>query len=137
MPPIVISQSPQITVLYHPEGRIIHHEVHANLRGTEYRDALTAGMEAMKKYGAKKWLSDDRKNAVFSPDDLTWSRDVWGPEVIKAGWKYWAIVMPARPLARIRMEEGAEVMPTVGVTTKIFDDPTEAMKWLRSQQTTD
>ena len=133
MPPMTILDTPQITVLYHPESKIIHHEVHDNVHGQDFRDALMAGVEAMKKYGAKKWLSDDRKLTVFSPDDLAWTRSVWRPEVIKLGWKYWAIVQPERTLARMRIEERAEALPKEGVTTKLFSDPDEAMKWLKAQ----
>ena len=133
MPPVTVFKSRQITVLYHPEAKIIHHEVHENVHGKDFRDALTAGVQAMRKYGAKKWLSDDRKHTVFTPDDLAWAKDVWTPEVLKAGWKYWAIVRPQRPLARIRMEESADAFPQMGVTTKLFGDPDEAMRWLKSQ----
>ena len=133
MPPITILENQQITVLYHPDTKIIHHECHENVHGPDFREGLMAGAEAMKKYGAKKWLSDDRKHTVFTPDDLAWTKDVWRPAVLKAGWKYWAIVEPERPLARIRIEERAETMTKLGVTTKLFTDPDEAMKWLKAQ----
>jgi hypothetical protein len=40
--------------------------------GKDFRDALMSGVEAMKRYGANKWLSDDRKNPVLNSDDRQW-----------------------------------------------------------------
>jgi len=133
MPPIIILETPQITVRYHPDAKIIHHEMHAYTHGKDFRDALMAGVEAMKKYGAHKWLSDDRKNPILNSDDRQWGEDVWLPEVIRAGWKYWALVEPEKALARVRMEERAETFRKQGVTVKSFTDSDEAMKWLKSQ----
>lgn len=133
MPPITILDTPQITVWYHPDTKIVHHEIHQYLHGQDFHDALMAGVEAFKRYGARKWLSDDRKNPVLSPDDQQWARDVWGPAVTRAGWKYWAIVEPEGALARIRMKERADRYSKLGVTVKVFNDPGEAMKWLKSQ----
>ena len=133
MPPIIILDTPQITVQYHPEGKIIHHEMHDYTHGKDLRDGLMAGVEAMKKYGATKWLSDDRKNVVLNLDDRQWGEDVWLPAVIEAGWKYWALVEPEKALARARMEERAEVFKKRGVTVRSSTDPDEAMKWLKSQ----
>jgi hypothetical protein len=133
MPPVTILDTPQITVWYYPESKIIHHQMHQYTHGKDFRDALTAGVEAMRKHGAKKWLSDDRKNPVFSAEDQQWAQEVWAPQVIKAGWKYWAIVLPERALAKFRMEERAERYSKVGVTVKTFTDPDEALRWLKSQ----
>jgi hypothetical protein len=133
MPPIMVLDTPQITVRYYPENKIVHHEMHQYTHGKDFRDALMAGLDAMKRNGARKWLSDDRKNPVFNADDQQWAREVWSPAVIKAGWKYWAIVEPERALARARMEERAERYSQLGVTVKTFSDPEEALKWLKSQ----
>lgn len=133
MPPIVILDTPQITVRCDPDAKIIHHEMHEYTHGKDFRDALMAGVEAMKKYRANKWLSDDRKNPVLNADDREWGEEVWAPAVMKAGWKYWAIVQPEKALARVRMEERGEAFSNRGVTVKFFSDPGEAMKWLKSQ----
>jgi hypothetical protein len=133
MPPTVVLDTKQITVRYYPDSRIIHHEMHEYTHGKDLRDALMAGLDAMKRYGANKWLSDDRKNPVFNADDQQWAREVWAPLVVKAGWKYWAIVEPEKALARVRMEASAERYAKLGVTVKTFDSPDEALKWLKSR----
>jgi hypothetical protein len=133
MPPLAILETPQITVWYYADSKIVHHQMHQYTHGKDFRDALMAGVEAMRKYGAKKWLSDDRKTPLLDPDDQAWAREVWQPAVVAAGWKYWAIVEPERALARIRLEERAERYSKLGVTVKVFHDPDEALRWLKSQ----
>jgi hypothetical protein len=58
---ITIEQNDYATMYYHPESKIVHHEFHKFIYGDVFRAFLLKGTETMKKYGATKWLSDDRK----------------------------------------------------------------------------
>ncbi len=118
---------------YHPDKHIVHHQFHKFLHGKAFRDALTAGTEAMKKYGARKWLSDDRGNSAIPKDDLEWADTEWFPRTKAAGWKYWAIVQPENVIGQMNIQRIARQRMEQGVTTKFFSDPQEAMKWLESQ----
>ena len=133
MSPITIYESDQVTVWYHPDEKIIHHQMHQYTHGEDFRKALMAGMEAMKQNSAQKWLSDDRNNPVLHPEDQHWATDVWQPLVITAGWKYWAIVQPLHSLAKLRMHNLAEEYAALGVTVELFSDPDKALAWLKSQ----
>jgi hypothetical protein len=133
MPAITIFATAQITIWYHPDTRIIHHQMHQYTHGKDFRDALMVGLEAMKRYRAHKWLSDDRKMPVMTPEDQQWGTEVWQPLILKAGWKYWAVVRPKHTLAAMRMEKLAEKYTMLGVTVKLFDEPDEAMRWLVSK----
>lgn len=133
MSAIRIFDHEQITIWYYPEKKIIHHQIHKYVYGQVYRDAMMAGLEGMKKYGAHKWLSDDRKNPVIAPEDRTWSKEVWHPLVIKAGWKYWAIVQPDRVIAKTRIERIADMVALSGLAVRIFSDVDDAMAWLEQQ----
>ncbi len=133
MSTIQVFDCEQITMWYYPEKKIIHHQIHKYTYGQVYRDAFMAGLETMKKYGACKWLSDDRNNPVLDPEDRKWSQEVWHPLVMQAGWKYWAIVQPDRVIARTRMERLAEMLAFSGLTAQIFSSVDEAMAWLEQQ----
>ncbi len=133
MPPTTILETEQITIWYHPEEKVVHHQMHEYTHGQDFRDALMAELEVMKKYGARRLLSDDRGNTVMTPEDREWSLEVWQPKVIAAGWKHWAIVQPEHALAKLRMEKFAETYTKLGINVKIFSDPEAAMKWLVSQ----
>lgn len=133
MPAITIFEDEQISLWYYPETKIIHHQMHEYTHGRSFRTALMAGADAMKKYQAQKWLSDDRNNPVLRPDDQQWGIDVWTPKIIAAGWKYWAIVQPEYMAAKLRMGKLAEMYSKLGVTVEFFSAPEEAMAWLENQ----
>jgi len=133
MEAVTLYDHEQVTVWYYPEKKMIHHKMHQYLHGQIFREALMAGAEAMQKYRALKWLSDDRNNPVLNPEDQQWGIDVWQPKVIEAGWKYWAIIQPEQFVAKMRMMKLAEMYASLGVTVQMFSDPDEAMKWLENQ----
>jgi hypothetical protein len=130
---IVILENDQVSIWYHPHAGIIHHQMHEYAHGEVFRSSLLAGADAMKKYRAHKWLSDDRNNPVLKPDDLQWAFDTWEPKVLALGWKCWAVVQPEHVVAKIRMSKLVERYLEKGVTAQLFSDPNAAMKWLVSQ----
>jgi hypothetical protein len=120
------------TMWYHPDKKIIHHEIHKFIYGEEFQNLLLTGTAAMKKYKAEKWLSDDRTNTVVRKADMAWGDENWVPQTIEAGWKYWAIVNPAQVIARTNMKQLARAYAALGVSVKMFTDPDEAIEWLDS-----
>lgn len=122
-----------ITVWYHSDTKIIHHQFHKFAHGQALRDALSAGAETLKKNGAKKWLSDDRKNTVVNDEDLQWTSTVWRSMVTKAGWKYWAIVLPEKAVGKMNMNRIIADYANTGVTVQLFSDPDDGLKWLEDQ----
>jgi hypothetical protein len=133
MPPVTVLETPSVTLWYHPDARIVHHEIRKFVTGKEFRDLLTAGSDQLKKNVARKWLSDDRGQWTLAKDDLTWSETTWAPQVARAGWKYWAIVRAEKVLAQVAMERLATKYSGLGVTARFFTDPREALTWLEQQ----
>lgn len=131
--PITIIDSPVVTLWYHPDKKIVHHQIHKFVAGKDFREFLMAGYEVLRKNMARKWLSDDRSNMVLGKADMDWSQSEWAPQVAKAGWKYWAIVRPEKVLATVAMERLAAKYAALGVTAKFFTDPRDAMTWLETQ----
>jgi hypothetical protein len=88
----------------------------------------------MKKNKAQKWLSDDRKNTLISQEDLNWTRDVWSPSAITAGWRYWALLPPEKAAGKLNMNRILKYYAdNTDVTVKIFSNPDEGLKWLIDQ----
>jgi hypothetical protein len=133
MSDIVVLDNESITLWYHPEKKIVHHEMHKFTFGKAFQDALTEGVELLKQNKAQKWLSDDRMNPVLTKEDTDWAVSQWFPQTVKAGWKYWAIVQPKQIIGKINMEKFAQQYAEHGIVAKMFSDPSEAMKWLESQ----
>ena len=130
MPPIKILDDANITMWYYPETKILHHQIHQFFCGKPFREALMKGADVFQKYGAQKWLSDDRMETALSKEDLEWGDLEWFPRVAKLGWKYWAIVMPEKVIGQVTMKKLAEKYSAAGVTTKMFSNPDSAKDWL-------
>ncbi|MBL8156771.1 MAG: hypothetical protein JNM70_21520, partial [Anaerolineae bacterium] len=65
------------TLVFHEEQKIVHHTFHKPIGGDDFRAVLNNGVEMMRKYGAHKWLSDDRNNSALSDADTEWSKTNW------------------------------------------------------------
>ncbi|MDR3577470.1 MAG: hypothetical protein P4L50_26710 [Anaerolineaceae bacterium] len=133
MADVIVIDNDSITMWYHPDKKIVHHEMHKFTFGKPFREALNQGVELMKKNKAQKWLSDDRLNPVLTKEDTEWAQTNWFPETLKAGWKFWAIVQPQQIIGKINMEGFAKQYAEYGIVAKLFSDPKDAMNWLESQ----
>ncbi len=136
MSDIIVFDSEQITVVYVRETKIIHHTIHKPVGGQPLRDALIAGSEAMRKYGACKWLSDDRKNGPLPQEDLVWSATFWQPYTIKNGWKYWALVVPTELVSAGTLTPVIESLYELGLCMMVFSTLEEAQEWLNAKPNT-
>lgn len=130
MPAITIVDDENISIWYHPESKILHHQIHRFFYGKPWRDAFNKGAEAFLKYGAYKYLSDDRQIATLTKEDQEWGENDWSPRLVKAGWRYWAIVMPEKVIGQVTLKKAAANQSASGVTTRIFSSPEEAKQWL-------
>ena len=89
---LTIIDTEAASLRYYPATRIVHHEIRRFIHGPQLRALLLEGVRAFRKYGANKWLSDDRGNGPLKPEDAAWASAEWSPQVMAAGWKYWALV---------------------------------------------
>lgn len=118
------------TLDYISEYGIVHHRFLQPIGGEAFRNVLTTGVELLRRHGGTKWLSDDRGNTALSPEDTEWSKTSWFPSAKAAGWKYWALVVPADIYARINLTEFVESYYEQGLRIMVFTDPKVAMDWL-------
>jgi len=130
MSEIFIVDNENITVKCIPEKKLIYHIIHQPFSGQPFRDAINAGTEALKMYGATKWLSDDRKNGPLSQEDAEWGFTDWNPRAIRAGWKYWAMVVPESVVAAGSLAPTIEDLYRLGLRVMVFSDVDRAMAWL-------
>ena len=68
-----------------------------------------------------------------SSEDYEWSTREWRPKAIKAGWRYWALVLPLKIVGQLTMQRILRLYEEGPVTVKLFSDPDEARAWLESQ----
>jgi len=131
--PLIIYESGYATVYFHPKSKIVHHEFHKPAEGEYFRNTLNAGLDAFRDRGGAKWLSDDRRNNVVRQDDEVWARTSCVPAVQAAGWQQWAIVKPMTPEGQLNMNRHALNFATLGINTRFFQEPAEALAWLVAQ----
>lgn len=129
----VIIDNDFATLQYHPEAKIVHHKFHKFMFGQPFRDVMLKGLEVFKENDCQKWLSDDRGNPVMNPRDKAWGDANWAPNVIAAGWKYWALVMPEKVVGQMSMQQMVEQFRQIGIAVYVTDDPDKALQWLESQ----
>ncbi len=121
-----------VTLWHHPEDKIVHHHFHKFIHGDTFREVLLKGLEIFREQDACKWLSDDRDNSALPKDDGIWAITEWSPQVMEAGWKYWAIVLPDKVLGQTNMNQFMKHYIEQGLVVTVFEDPDEALVWLKS-----
>jgi len=127
---ITLIENKYATLVHQPDTKIVYHTFHQPIGGEEFRNILNTGAETMEKYKATKWLSDDRENSALSPEDTEWSKSNWFPRALKAGWKYWALVVPQDIMAQLNLKEFIDLYFEQGLRIMVFTKPEEAMEWL-------
>ena len=118
------------TLVYNEDKKLVHHTFLQPIGGQEFRNVLLAGLDCFKKYGATKWLSDDRLNSALSREDGKWATQEWSKMVLDAGWKTWALVVPHDIMGRLNLIEFVNLYHKQGVRVNVFTDPDAAISWL-------
>jgi len=127
---IKIIENEYATLVYHPDEKIVHHTFLKPIGGEEFRNVLDTGAKTLKDNKASKWLSDDRANMAMSSEDTAWSKENWFPRAVRAGWKYWALVVPQDIMGRMNMKEFVDSYLDQGLRIMVFSKPEKAMEWL-------
>ncbi|HEX2908305.1 MAG TPA: hypothetical protein VHO69_15645 [Phototrophicaceae bacterium] len=132
MPNVTLYDSDYITVEYWPDKALIYHTIHQPMSNhlAEFKEALNAGTDALQKYKVRKWLSDDRKNDSLTPEGNDWSLNEWQPRTIKAGWQYWAMVVPEDLAAAGTLMPVIDILFELGLRMMVFTNREQAIAWL-------
>lgn len=131
---ITILDNDHITIWYHPETKIVHHEFHKFVHGEQLREGLNTGLTLINRYASRKWLSDDRQYSTMIPEDVDWYLTNFFPRALKTKWKYWAIVMPGKVIDQLNIKRAISGYSKRGMIVKTFNNPEAAMIWLESQK---
>jgi hypothetical protein len=133
---ITVYKSEYITVEYWPDKKLIFHTIHQPMSAqlAIFKEALNAGTEALEKYQLHKWLSDDRKNDPLTPEGNDWAFNDWQPRTLKAGWKYWAAVVPQSLAAAGTMVPVINGLFQLGLRMMVFTNSEEAIQWLDTME---
>jgi hypothetical protein len=129
----IVKQRTEFTVRVYPQKGIVSHQMHGFVEGENFRSMLRAGIAAYLKHGCRSWLSDDSKNPLVAQEDLVWGQNEWEPQILEAGWKFWALVVPEKAFGKMAMRAIIQRYKEKGVTVELFKTYDEALAWLESQ----
>ncbi|HWO09306.1 MAG TPA: hypothetical protein VNN80_07495 [Polyangiaceae bacterium] len=107
--------------------------MHGSCHGEPFRQALSAGTQAMRQHGATAWLSDDRLNGPLPDADEAWGTGTWFAQTRAAGWKFWAMVVPERAVGKLNVKRFVELYRRRGIEAQMFTEPADAFVWLHGQ----
>ena len=129
----LIHENEHVTLWYYPGLKIVHHQMMQALSSEEFRELLTKGTDTMERFAAIKWLSDDRGNTLLRPQDEEWAQKEWLPRVLRAGFKFWAIVLPNAAIGKLNMQRLATLHEKFGIISHVETMPNPAFEWLKAQ----
>lgn len=129
----LVLQNEHITLWFYPELKIVHHQMVQAPTSERFRELLTHGADTLERHRAIKWMSDDRGNTLLRPDDEEWADTIWLPRVLKAGFKFWAIVLPQAAIGKLNMQRIATQHARRGIVSRIEATPYPAFEWLKAQ----
>ena len=126
-------ENEKVTLKVYPGKNIIHHKIKDFISGDRWKELMKTGIDAYKKHDCNKWLSDDRGNSALKDEDEKWAQEYWEPQILEAGWDYWAILMPEKAIGQMTLERLKGRYEDKGVEVKVFSDTDEALGWLEEQ----
>lgn len=122
------------TLWYYPQIKVVHHKFHKFIYGEHFKKILNQGLAFFEKEGCVKWLSDDRNNSALPKEDEIWAQKEWSPKVMKAGWRYWGMILPDKLVGKMNMKRMIASYENDNIRIEIFEDPESALVWLSSVQ---
>lgn len=85
------------------------------------------------KYPTLEWFVDARKIEGLYPKDTEWVAEVILPKMADLGLTKEAFLMPANVFGQLTLEDYKSEVVDGRVTIHMFDDVTEAKKWLQKE----
>jgi len=115
-----------------PDGKILVKTIKGFIYGEELKGLFNSGYDQVVKGGGVKWLSDNRNLKPYRQEDVTWINQDFLPRMLKAGWKYWAVIEPDNVLGNLSMKNFLDFYQQQGITLKIFNNKVDALAWIKS-----
>ena len=128
---VVVHQSNKATIEWIESGKIVRKTFNGFIYGEEMKNAFNAGLATLEQQQGHKWLSDNRFVKVYKQEDSDWINEVWFPAVLKAGWKYWAVLEPEDYYGQLSMKKFTQTFAKQGLTLEVFTRMEDAIEWLQ------
>lgn len=101
---------------------------------SEFKAKTNYIIDLLEKHNTNKVLNDTSGLIANSVENQEWAENVWFPNAIKSGLKYFAFVKSADLIGQVSAEQTNEKAEESGdVEIKYFDEILEAKEWLKSK----
>lgn len=128
---MILHTSPHAHVEWFEKEKVVFKRFSGFIYGEELYSAFNSGYEQLKKAKGNKWLSDNRGLPVYKQEDITWINEDWFLRMLKAGWKYWALVEPEAVLGQMVMKKFT-FYTEHGITLQVFNSIEDGLAWLKT-----
>ena len=98
----------------------------------QLRAAYNNFLKLVQDCGVNKGLSDNRGMTMLSLEDQEWINKDFLPRLLKTGFKYSAVIVPASHFARIGVENVVQNIQQDEIQVRYFPTVDKAKEWLRS-----
>ena len=125
-----IFNNDSMAIFYYPDTKILVQETLKFASSGERREALEEGLKIIERDHVPKWLTNNKSGSAIPEEDFNWGINIWFPKAIKAGLKYWAVILPEKAVGKLSGKKMLDGAAQHGVTIKIFQTEEDALKWL-------
>jgi len=109
--------------------KILLKTVRGFVYGDEMETLFNAGYE---KIGNINRLFGNRElKPYYRKEDIDWINNDWLPGMLRAGWKYWAVIEPEHTPGKLSMRNFLDYYQEQGIELRIFNNPDDAIAWLK------
>jgi hypothetical protein len=129
---VVVYNARWITIRWDESLKASWAEAKAYAEGEELRAGYNAMLELCRQKRNSRYLADARNLAPVSQTDQRWLNEEWFPQIMAAGVRFMAIVMPKSAVARLSARQILSTIDTITIVTNHFDDIEAARAWLRT-----
>ncbi len=127
-----LMETDKAVVRYNPQTEAIELIWKKYADAASYQELFVKGVEYLKEYQAKAWLSDIRNEGVVGPEYSRWLQTEIIPKAISYGLKRIAVIMDADVFKKFYVRNIETGLSQKGQNMmQYFDSMDEANAWLR------
>ena len=125
-----IFDNDSMAIFYYPDKKILVQETLKFATSEERREALGEGLKIIERDRVTKWLTNNKSGSAIPEEDFDWGINEWFPRAIKAGLKYWAVILPEKAVGKLSGKKMLDGALKHGISIKTFQTEEDALKWL-------
>ena len=100
------------------------------VNSAQLREGLEAGLALVEEKGARRWVGDCTRLGPMSSEEQAWVNTDWFPRLLAAGMERMAVIMPAKVIASMAVDNIMQEVEGTSLVTCHFGDYDEGCAWV-------